>query len=93
MNFAKGLQFAKFDYFATDILFWPKHVIAICSNEFLGVKEMNDKDVQEQVIEVANDIGVTIFRQDVSVCHRVLHRNQRSVQKLQCLFGVEPNFA
>ena len=41
----------------------------------LGVEENNDEDVFERVVKVVNYIGVTISKQDISVCPRRPSRN------------------
>ena len=42
------------------------------------LEEMNDEDVCERVVEVANKIGVTISKQDIIVCYRLSSRNTGS---------------
>ena len=45
------------------------------------IEEMNDKDVYERVVEVVNDVGVTISKHDISVCHHLPSREPRSRQR------------
>ena len=43
-----------------------------------GLEEINDEDVYESVVEMANNIGVTISKQYISVSHHLPSTNQRS---------------
>ena len=43
-----------------------------------AVEEINDEDLSERMVKVANDIGVTVSKQDISVCHRPPSRNPAS---------------
>ena len=43
-----------------------------------GVEKFKDELVYERVLEVASDIGVTISKQDISLCHHLPSRNPGS---------------
>ena len=50
--------------------------ICIFENE-----DMDEKDVYERVVEVVNDVGVTISKHDISVCHHLPSREPGSRQR------------
>ena len=50
----------------------------VTTSAVFGVEEVFDGDVYESVAEVANDIRVTLSKQDDSVCHRRPSRNPGS---------------
>ena len=58
----------------------------------LGVDEINDEDVYERVVEMANDNGVSISKQKISVCHRLPSRNQISLPKFAKFVRRETKF-
>ena len=43
-----------------------------------GVEDFDDEDVYARVVKLANDIGVTISKQNLSMCHCLPSRNPGS---------------
>ena len=59
---------------------------------FFGVEENTDGDEYDRLVEVTNDIGVTISKQDISVCHRLPSLNQGSRPKIAKFVRCETKF-
>ena len=57
-----------------------------------GVEDEIDEDVYERVVEVANDIGVTVSKQDITVCHHLPSRNPRSRSNIAKIVRRETKF-
>ena len=57
-----------------------------------GVEVINEGDVYERLVELANYNGVTISKQDISVCHRLPSKNWGSSLKLAKFVRRETKF-
>ena len=78
-----------------------KNLFCAASNEMygrldhiciFGVEEIYNEGLFERAVEVANDNGVTISKQDISVCHRLPSRNPGSWPRIAKFVRRETKF-